>query len=278
MSTFHSSHIDLNQMGLWIALLMGLVVGSFLNVIIYRIPKQILSDSHDAIKDNAFPILSCLVRPVSTTPCCQVAIAWRDNIPLISWVLLRGKCRYCRAPILARYVLVEIISCITFAGVFLTFGPTWTTFFYCLFFALLIALFWIDLETYFLPDCLTLTLLWLGLLGAALGVLPLAANEAILGALIAYIAMWGVNAAYYLWRRRHGFGGGDFKLLAALGAWLGLGSIMPILLIASILAIVVIGLLGALKKEAWSMEKMLPFGPFLVLAGCLVFLMENFRF
>ena len=276
MSAPHSFYIDFLQMGFWIALLMGLVVGSFLNVIIYRVPKQLLSDSHDTIKDNSFSILTCLVRPVSTTPCCQVAIAWRDNIPLISWALLRGKCRECRAPIRARYVLVEMISTLAFAGVFWIFGPTWTTVFYCVFFALLIALFWIDLETYLLPDCLTLTLLWLGLLGAALGVLPLTANEAILGALIAYIAMWGVNAVYYLWRRRHGFGGGDFKLLAALGAWLGLGSIMPILLIASILAIVVIGLLGVLKQEAWSLEKMLPFGPFLVLAGCLVFLMNNF--
>ena len=276
MSAPHSFYIDFLQMGFWIALLMGLVVGSFLNVIIYRVPKQLLLDSHDTIKDNPFSILTCLVRPVSTTPCCQVAIAWRDNIPLISWALLRGKCRECRAPIRARYVLVEMISTLAFAGVFWIFGPTWTTVFYCVFFALLIALFWIDLETYLLPDCLTLTLLWLGLLGAALGVLPLTANEAILGALIAYIAMWGVNSAYYLWRRRHGFGGGDFKLLAALGAWLGLGSIMPILLIASILAIVVIGLLGVLKKEAWSLEKMLPFGPFLVLAGCFVFLMENF--
>ena len=278
MSAPHSFYIDFLQMGFWIALLMGLVVGSFLNVIIYRVPKQLLLDSHDTIKDNPFSILTCLVRPVSTTPCCQVAIAWRDNIPLISWALLRGKCRECRAPIRARYVLVEIISTLAFAGVFWIFGPTWTTVFYCVFFALLIALFWIDLETYLLPDCLTLTLLWLGLLGAALGVLPLAANEAILGALIAYLAMWGVNAVYYLWRRRHGFGGGDFKLLAALGAWLGLGSIMPILLIASILAIVVIGLLGVLKQEAWSLEKMLPFGPFLVLAGCLVFLMNNFWF
>jgi leader peptidase (prepilin peptidase)/N-methyltransferase len=273
-----SFYVDLNRMGFWIALATGLVVGSFLNVIIYRVPKSMLSANDDAIIDTAFPILGCLVKPASTTPCCHVAIAWYDNIPLISWILLWGKCRYCGLPIMTRYVLVEIISGIAFAVTFLIFGQSWATIFYCLFFALLIALFWIDLETYFLPDCLTISLLWLGLFGAALGILTLTANEAILGALIAYIAIWSINFVYYLWRRRHGFGGGDFKLLAALGAWLGAGSIIPTLLIASILAILVISLLGVLKKEVLSLEKKIPFGPFLVLAGCFVFLMGNFRY
>jgi leader peptidase (prepilin peptidase)/N-methyltransferase len=191
-------------------------------------------------------------------------------------MMLRGKCRHCGSPIRTRYLLVEILSSIAFAGMFLNFGQSWTTVFYCLFFALLIALFWIDLETYFLPDCLTLALLWLGLMGAAFGVLPLSASESVLGALIAYVGMWSINALYYLWRKRNGFGGGDFKLLAALGAWLGAGSLIPTLLIASILAILVFTVLGLLKKESLSLEKMLPFGPFLVLAGCLFFLMEIF--
>ena len=274
MPTFHLSHIDLHQMGFWFALIMGLLIGSFLNVIIYRIPRYILAEHEIKADESAFPILNCLVKPASTTPCCNVPIAWYDNIPLVSWMVLRGKCRQCGSPIRARYLLVEIISSIAFAATFLIFGQSWTTVFYCLFFALLIALFWIDLETYFLPDCLTLSLLWLGLMGAALGVLPLSASESILGALIAYLGMWSINALYYLFRKRNGFGGGDFKLLAALGAWFGISSIVPTLLIASILAILVIGLLSIFKKEVLSLEKMLPFGPFLVLAGCLIFLME----
>lgn len=276
MSDFHSFYISLNQFGFWFALLMGLVVGSFLNVVIHRIPKFIISENDAAFTTTAFPILSCLVRPASTTPCCSVVIARHDNIPLVSWALLRGKCRHCGMPISTRYVLVEFISSVAFVVVFLMFGQSLTAVLYCLFFALLIALFWIDLETYLLPDCLTLTLLWLGLIGAALGILPLAPSEAILGASIAYIAIWCINFAYYLVRGRHGFGGGDFKLLAALGAWLGVSSIVPTLLIASILAILGIGFLGVLKKESWSLERMLPFGPFLVLAGCLFFLIENF--
>lgn len=276
MSASHSLYIALTQLGFWFALLMGLVVGSFLNVIIHRIPKFIASENDAAIISTAFPILSCLVKPASTTPCCNLAIAWYDNVPMVSWALLRGKCRHCSMPISARYVLAEFISSVSFVTVFLMFGQSWTTVFYCLFFALLIALFWIDLETYMLPDCLTLTLLWLGLLGAALGVLPLVSNEAILGALIAYVAIWSINFIYYLLRRRHGFGGGDFKLLAALGAWFGVTWIIPILLIASILAILGVCLLVALKRKAWSLEKRLPFGPFLVLAGYLFFLIENF--
>lgn len=275
MFALHSAFTAFDPIGFCFSLIMGLLIGSFLNVIIHRVPKSVLSDDA-ALQASAFPILSCLVRPASTTPCCHVAIAWYDNIPLISWLILRGKCRACGAPIRIRYLLVEISSAATFALVFLMFGQSLTTVWYCLFFAILIALFWIDLETYLLPDCLTLTLLWLALIGSAVEVLPWTANEAIIGACIAYAGMWSVDGLYYLWRRRHGFGGGDFKLLAALGAWLGMSGIIPVLLIASILAILTMSLFGLLKKEALSLEKVLPFGPFLVLAACIVFLMENF--
>ncbi len=169
-----------------------------------------------------------------------------------------------------RYILVELLAGLSFAGAYIAFGLSIVMALYCLLFALLIVLFWIDLETYYLPDCFTFSILWLGLLGGALGYLSLDATQAILGACVGYGLPWTINFAYRLWRKRDGFGGGDFKLLAALGAWLGVGAIIPILMIASIWALVGMAALTLLRKRDLSLEQVLPFGPFLIMAGILI--------
>jgi len=265
-----------HQFGFWFLLGIGLAVGSFLNVVIHRMPKALFADITEGAEAASLPsTFGCLLSPGSTTPCCQKAIPWRDNIPVFSWLWLRAKCRYCAQGISPRYVLVELLTGLSFAWSFLHFGQSVTTAFYCLLFALLIILFCIDLETYYLPDYFTYSVLWLGLLGSALGYLPLNPVDAILGAGVGYFLPWAVNFIYRLWRKRDGFGGGDFKLLAALGAWLGISAIVPILGLASILALLGIGLVMLFRKEKPSLDRMLPFGPFLILAGVLILVWGN---
>ena len=166
-----------------------------------------------------------------------------DNIPLISWLRLGGG-RIFSARISLRYFWVELGTGMAFAWSYTQFGFGLVMLWYCALLALLIILFCIDLETYYLPDCFTYSVLWLGLLGSALEVLPLAPEEAIVGAAVGYLLPWTINLFYKLWRGRDGFGGGDFKLLAALGA-----IIMPILSAAIILALVGVGLQMLFKKE-----------------------------
>ena len=256
-----------HQFGFWLLLGIGLAVGSFLNVVIHRMPKALFASDDENTATSPF---ACLLSPGSTTPCCQKAIAWKDNVPVFSWLWLRARCRYCSQAISPRYILVELLTGLGFAWSYLHFGQSVPMVFYCLLFTLLMALFWIDLETYYLPDYFTYSVLWLGLIGSALGYLPLSPTDAILGSSVGYFLPWSVNFVYRLWRKRDGFGGGDFKLLAARGAWLGVVAIIPLLMLASIVALVGIGLLMLLRKEKPSLERMLPFGPFLILAGVLI--------
>lgn len=255
------------QFTFWLIFGIGVAVGSFLNVIIQRMPKAFFGAPEIVAASSPW---SCLFSSPFTAPCCHKAIAWRDNIPVVSWLLLMGRCRYCSSVISVRYILVELLAGLSFAGAYIAFGLSIVMTLYCLLFALLIVLFWIDLETYYLPDCCTLSILWLGLVGGALGYLSLDATQAILGACIGYGLPWTINFAYRLWRKRDGFGGGDFKLLAALGAWLGVGAIISILMIASIGALAWMVALSLLRKQDLSLEQVLPFGPFLIMAGILI--------
>lgn len=275
MQSLNFLTVGLNQFGFWFALGLGIAVGSFLNVVIYRMPKVLFPEEGVGNVDTSTSLFACLFSPPSTTPCCGVAIRWYDNLPLVSWLWLRAKCRYCAKPILVRYVLVELVTGLSFAWAFVQYGQAWTTLFYCFFLALLIVLFCIDLETYYLPDIFTYSILWSGLFGSAVDILPLMPVDAILGACVGYGLPWTVNFLYWLWRRRDGFGGGDFKLLAALGAWLGVSTIIPILAIASVLALLGVGLVILMRKEKLNLDRMLPFGPFLILAGAIVFLWGN---
>ena len=258
-------------------LVLGSIVGSFLNVVIWRIPKVLFGNA-DPVGggDVRVPPWRCLFHPPSTTPCCGQAILWRDNIPVFSWLRLRGQCRSCGQRISSRYLAVEICTGLAFAWSYLQYGLSFQMLWYCGLFALLIILFGIDLETYYLPDYFTYSVLWLGLLGSALGILALAPIDAILGAAVGYLLPWSINFLYRLFRGRDGFGGGDFKLLGALGAWLGVIAIMPILGLAALLALFGVGLQMLLNKHAWNPERMLPFGPFLILAGVLFLLAPDF--
>ena len=218
---------------------------------------------------TASPWLS-VIYPASTTPCCHQAIAWHDNIPVLSWLLLRGRCRHCQQPISLRYPMVECMTSIAIVWAFMHFGLSWIALWYCLLLAILIALFFIDLDTCYLPDDLTYSALWLGLLGSALGILPLLPANAILGACAGYALSWSVNAAYWLLRRRDGFRGGDFKLMATLGAWLGVSAILPILAVASALALLGVVALMLVRREQFSWGGRLPCGPFLIAAGVFI--------
>ena len=246
-------------MEIFIASVLGLIIGSFLNVVIHRLPKSILDDQTDS--------LSCLLWPSSTAPCCDSQLNWYENVPVLSWLFLKGRCGHCGASINGRYVLVEAITALCFAISSWQFGLSLTGLVYALFMALVISLFFIDLETYLLPDKLTLPLLWLGLGASALGLTPVGPTDAILGACLGFTLPWSVNQLYKLVRKHDGFGGGDFKLLAALGAWTGWLQIVPILCVASILGLITIALLTVCKRQKLCMNKAFPFGPFLILAG-----------
>jgi leader peptidase (prepilin peptidase)/N-methyltransferase len=246
-------------MEIFIATVWGLIIGSFLNVVIHRLPKSIKNDPEAS--------LDCLLWPASTAPCCGSKLSWRENIPVLSWLKLRGKCAHCHHQISPRYIGVEVLTGLAFAWCAWQFDLTLVSLMYAMFFSLAICLFFIDLETFLLPDRLTYAMLWLGLLGASLGYLPITPQESIWGAALGYLLPWSVNALYYLVRKHDGFGGGDFKLLAALGAWTGWLNIVPILCGASVIGLLVVGFLAAAKRENLSLNQVFPFGPFLILSG-----------
>ena len=254
--------------------LLGLCVGSFLNVVIHRLPMILergwKRDSAEmlGVKIDE-PAAITLSAPRSRCPSCGHAIAWHENIPVLSYLRLRGRCSACKARISARYPTVEILSALLFAAVGWHFGAQPLTLLWCGFAAALIALAGIDWDTTLLPDNLTLPLLWAGLVSAALGwTIPLTA--ALWGAVAGYVSLWAVYWLFKLTTGKEGMGYGDFKLLAALGAWLGAPMILPIVLAASVLGAVV-GIAMKLS-DALREGRYVPFGPFLAGAGVVVML------
>lgn len=254
--------------------LLGLCIGSFLNVVIHRLPRmlergwKLESAELLGVKVDE-PELITLSTPRSRCPSCGHRIAWYENIPVLSWLWLRGRCSACKTRISARYPFVELLTGALFALVAWRFGPTPTALLWCGFVAVLVALAGIDWDTTFLPDNLTLPLLWAGLVAAALGwTIPL--GDAVWGAVAGYLSLWSVYWVFKLATGKEGMGFGDFKLLAALGAWLGLKMVLPVVLAASMLgAVVGIGMkLAASLREG----RYVPFGPFLAGAGLLVML------
>jgi leader peptidase (prepilin peptidase)/N-methyltransferase len=252
--------------------LLGLCIGSFLNVVIHRLPRmlergwKLESAELLGVKVDEAEAIT-LSTPRSRCPSCGHAIAWHENIPVLSWLWLRGRCSACKTRISARYPFVELLTGALFALVAWRFGPTPTALLWCGFVAVLVALAGIDWDTTFLPDNLTLPLLWAGLVASALGwTIPL--GDAVWGAVAGYLSLWSVYWLFKLTTGKEGMGFGDFKLLAALGAWLGLKMVLPIVLAASVLgAVVGIGMkLSANLREG----RYVPFGPFLAGAGLLV--------
>jgi leader peptidase (prepilin peptidase) / N-methyltransferase len=254
--------------------LLGLCIGSFLNVVIHRMPlileRQWRSESAELLGVSIEPAESLtLSRPRSRCPSCGHAIAWYENIPVISYLWLRGRCSECKTRISPRYPLVELLTGILFGLVGWRFGATPVALLWCGFAAVLVALSGIDWDTTFLPDNLTLPLLWAGLVASAVGwTIPL--SDAVWGAVIGYLSLWSVYWLFKLTTGKEGMGFGDFKLLAALGAWLGLKMILPVVLAASIIGAAV----GIVMKVGGSLRsgRYVPFGPFLAGAGLAVML------
>ncbi|MBI5279445.1 MAG: prepilin peptidase [Burkholderiales bacterium] len=246
---------------------LGLMVGSFLNVVIYRLPKilerQWADDCADICGKQPEPAEPFnLVTPRSRCRQCGHPIRWYENIPVASYVALRGKCSNCGTAIGIRYPLVELATGALFAysvwwGGFTPAGLAW-----CGFAAALVALALIDLDTMYLPDVITQPLLWAGLLVAALGWTALPLKSAIWGAVAGYMSLWLVSQGYKLLRGEEGMGNGDFKLFAALGAWFGWAALVPLILMAS-----VIGAVIGITLKLRSGTRAIPFGPLLALAG-----------
>ncbi|WP_290872837.1 A24 family peptidase [Aquabacterium sp.] len=268
----------------WGLALLGLCVGSFLNVVIHRLPKILeaqwqidaaatLGQTLPAGVMEPTEVIS-LSRPRSRCPACGHPIRWFENIPLLSWLALRGKCSACGTAISVRYPLIELATAALFAACGVHFGAQPTTLLWCGFVAVLVAASAIDWDTTLLPDDLTLPLLWAGLVAAGLGWnLPLA--DALWGAVAGYLSLWSVYWFFKLATGKEGMGHGDFKLLAAMGAWLGAPMILPIVLGSSIIgAVVGIGmkLNSSLREGVY-----VPYGPFLAGAGLVVTLAGSER-
>ncbi|HZP13164.1 MAG TPA: A24 family peptidase [Nevskiaceae bacterium] len=254
----------------WVALF-GLVLGSFLNVVILRLPRMLENAWHEearaALQLPARPPREriSLHHPPSTCPSCGARIRAWQNVPVVSWLVLRGRCASCRTPISIQYPIVELVSGVTAALCAWRFGYSAQLLAALALTGCLIALSVIDLRTQLLPDAITLPLLWLGLLIAATSPLFCDLKSAIFGAVVGYLALWSVYWLFKLIMGKEGMGYGDFKLLAALGAWLGWQALLPIVLISSFVgAAVGIALItsGRLGRQV-----PMPFGPFLATAG-----------
>jgi len=257
---------------MWIVFagVLGLVVGSFLNVVILRLPERMAAGWRREAREvleleaEATRLPPGIVREPSHCPHCKHPLSVRDNIPLLGWMLLRGRCRYCKARISIQYPLVELLSGVLSAVIVWEFGLSWAALAGLAFTWTLIALSGIDLRTQLLPDELTLPLLWLGLV---LALLPMfvGAPSAIVGAAIGYLSLWSVYWLFKLFTGKEGIGYGDFKLVAAMGAWMGPGSLLPIILLSSLIGALVGGSLIALRKHDRQLP--MPFGPFIAAAG-----------
>ena len=248
--------------------LLGLIFGSFFNVVIYRTPIFLEGQFK---KKNQSSLLNQLAWPASFCTNCKAKIEWFDNIPVLSWLNLKGRCRHCRQTIKIRYFIVELFTAFIFSYSFLKFGFSYTTIYWIALFSILTILFFIDLETYYLPDLFTFTLILLALVGSYLEITQIAIADALVGAVIGFFVLYAVNFLYKLARKVDGFGGGDFKLLAGLGALFGWPSVLIIIGTSSILGLVCILLITTLKQKKIQLNSMLPFGPFLILSGLIMY-------
>ena len=254
-----------------VAAVIGLCVGSFLNVVIHRLPKMLDRGWREQCAELAgqapadAPAYNLIV-PRSQCPACGHKIGALENIPVLSYLVLRGHCRACHAPISARYPIVELFAAALAVAAIVRFGATPAALAACVFLWMLLALTLIDFDTQLLPDNLTLPLLWAGLLANLLGAAPIAnLRDAVIGAIAGYLALWAVYWLFKLIRGKEGMGYGDFKLLAALGAWLGWPMLPQIVLVSSVLA--AIGGIAAMALKRRDRAAPLPFGPWLAGAG-----------
>lgn len=262
--------------------LLGLLFGSFLNVVIYRLPKMmerqwakecaeltLPADENSAPAQKPDPEIQepfNLLTPRSRCSNCGHAIAWYENIPVLSYLVLRGKCSRCGTAYGLRYPAVEMVSGLLFAFCVWRWGGSITALAWCGFSAALLALALIDWDTTLLPDDITLPLLWAGLIVSALGWNPsVVPSDALWGAVAGYLSLWLVYWGFKLVTGKEGMGYGDFKLFAALGAWFGWTALVPIILMASVIGAIIgiaLKLTSGLRDGGY-----IPFGPFLAGAG-----------
>jgi len=259
---------------------LGLLVGSFLNVVIHRLPimmeREWQAQAREMLATASTEAASAtepynLIVPRSRCPKCNAEITALQNIPVLSWLYLRGKCANCSAPISARYPVVELVTAVLSAAVALKFGWHWQTLFALFFTWSLVALTVIDIDHTLLPDAITLPLLWLGLLLSLfwhVGLAPPAPTDprsAILGAICGYLVLWSVYWVFKLATGKEGMGYGDFKLLGALGAWMG-WQMLPLVLLLSALTGAIVGI-ALIVLRGRDRNVPIPFGPYLAAAG-----------
>jgi leader peptidase (prepilin peptidase)/N-methyltransferase len=250
---------------------LGLIVGSFLNVVIHRLPRMLQREWRQQCRElleqpteESGGETYNLAWPASHCPHCGARISAWENIPWLSYLLLRGRCRHCGTAISLRYPLVELLSGVLSATLAWQLGPGWPLLAALFFTWALIALCFIDLEHHLLPDQITLPLLWLGLL-VNLDNSFATPESAIIGVVVGYLFLWLIYHAYRLLTTKEGFGYGDFKLLAAMGAWLGWQQIPLIILLASVSGALIGIALILLRRH--QLHKPLPFGPYIALSG-----------
>ncbi|MHA2939427.1 prepilin peptidase [Vibrio sp. RC27] len=259
-----------------LATLVGLIISSFLNVVIYRLPKmmevnwkkelQEAFPEHN-IKLDPTPSLN-LSLPHSFCPHCHHKIRPWHNIPVVGWLLLRGKCHDCHQPISVRYPLVELLGGILSGVIAIHFGLSSYAIALMVFTYVLIAASFIDLDTMLLPDNLTLPLMWMGIALSISQVSPISLQESVLGAMFGYLSLWSLYWIFRILTGKDGMGYGDFKLLAALGAWLGWQS-LPMVIFVSSLVGAIAGITMLIIKGK-NFENTFPFGPYLAVAGWVV--------
>ncbi|MGB9495734.1 MAG: A24 family peptidase [Azonexus sp.] len=261
-----------------VAGLLGLCVGSFLNVVIHRLPKMMEQEWQAQCADlrgetpsiatagSAEPAALSLARPRSRCPACGHQITALENIPVVSYLLLRGKCSNCAAPISLRYPVIEVLAALLSAYAAWHFGPTLQMVGALVLLWALIALTVIDYDTQLLPDSITLPLLWFGLAFNLAGTYT-DISSAVIGAMVGYLTLWSIFWAFKLATGKEGMGYGDFKLLAALGAWLGWQMLPVIILLSSVVGAAVGISLIVFNRHGRNTP--IPFGPYLAAAGCI---------
>lgn len=272
-----------------LALLFGLMIGSFINVVVVRVPPRLhrqwlkacqdtLIDSSNTSVDHASDAFNGFANnqsdnealpnlwwPRSHCPKCKHPIAFYDNIPVVSWLILKGRCRHCDAPISARYPIIEILTALLWMIVVWKMGWSLEALSVCAATSVLVALSAIDLEHQILPDVMTLGLMWVGLLVNAHFQWFASSADAIIGAASGYIFLWLIFQGYFLLRGKEGLGFGDLKLLAALGAWVGWSLLPFIVFVGSVLGVIIASHKILVSKQ--SRDVPIAFGPYLAIAG-----------
>lgn len=262
-----------------IALILGLLIGSFLNVVIYRLPQTLFTDwrnqcrefiaqeKGEEVEANQQEVFNIAV-PRSHCPSCKAPVHAWQNIPLLSYALLRGKCANCKIHISLRYPIIELVTGLLTAFIAYQYGLTLTALLVAIFTWSLLVLTMIDVDHQLLPDNITIPLVWLGLLANAFGLFT-DLNTALFGAVFGYLSLWSVYWLFKLITGKEGMGFGDFKLLAALGAWMG-WEMLPAIIILSSMVGAIIGI-GGILIYGKDKNKPIPFGPYLAIAGWIAF-------